>query len=192
MPSCFRYYQMIQSNITSGCQEPITWLGEDQSHLLYQDLPLPKQVQNDCQWQDKPFWILHFLRSCLCTSTDCFPTASDAPVNDLMLLRRIKQYAVIKNNWYLGSEMAPLSLFSCKVSDDEKKLIAEAMICRRDDCSVTGIWCPVATCDQLEKRQLHELVKSSSAALQSLGLNIAALSSTIPQTWGRNCWALRN
>jgi len=41
--------------------------------------------------------------------------------------------------WYLGSEMAPLSLFSSKISDDEKKLIVEAMILSGNGCSVGGI-----------------------------------------------------
>jgi hypothetical protein len=43
---------------------------------------------------------------------------------------------------------------------------------------------PAAEYDQLENRKLHELVKSSStAALQSLGLNVATLSCTDPQAW---------
>ena len=61
------------------------------------------------------------------------PIASDAPVNDLMLLRTIKQYAEINqtisraafkmlqnHTWYLGSELVPLSLFSSKVSDERR------------------------------------------------------------------------
>jgi len=125
------------------------------------------------------------------------PMASDAPVNDLILFRKIKQYADINkvvsqaaikklqnHTWYLGSEMVPLALFSNKVSDEEKKLIVEAMIHSEDDWSVRGIKCSVAKCDQLEKRQLHELVTSSSAAaLRLLGLNIVVLSGTDPQTW---------
>src|SRR6218665_3711753 len=38
--------------------------------------------------------------------------------------------------WYLGSEMAPLSLFSSKVCDKEKKSIVGAMILSEDDCNV--------------------------------------------------------
>jgi hypothetical protein len=125
------------------------------------------------------------------------PVASDAPANDLMLFRKIKRYAEINkivsqaalkklqnHTWYLGSELVPLSLFSSKVSDEEKKLIVEAMICSGDDWSVRGIKCPVDKCDQLEKRQLHELVTSSStAALRSLGLDIAVLTGTEPEIW---------
>lgn len=92
------------------------------------------------------------------------PVASDAPVNDLMLFRRMKEYANINkvvsqaalrklqnHTWYLGSEMAPLSLFSSKVSDEEKKSIVEAMILSGDDWRVRGIKCPVAECSELEK-----------------------------------------
>jgi hypothetical protein len=125
------------------------------------------------------------------------PVASDAPVNDLMLFRRISQYTVVNkvisqaalkklqnHTWYLGSEMIPLSLFSSKVSDEEKKLIVEAMIRSGNNWSVRGIKCPVIKCDQWENKQLHELVTSSStASLRSLGLDVAVLSNTDPQTW---------
>src|SRR6218665_1129077 len=39
--------------------------------------------------------------------------------------------------WYLGSEMAPLSLFSSRVSDDEKKAIVEAMNLSGDGCNLS-------------------------------------------------------
>ena len=125
------------------------------------------------------------------------PIASDALANDLMLFTRIKQYSeinkVISNaamkklqnhTWYLGSEMIPLSLFSDRVCDTEKKLIVEAMIQSGADWSVRGIKCPAAELNKLEKKQLHELVTSSStAALQSLGLDVTILSGTDPKTW---------
>ena len=58
------------------------------------------------------------------------------------------------------------------------------MIASGDDSSVTVIKFPVAEYDKLEKKQLHELVTSSStAALQSLGLDITVLSGSDPQTW---------
>ena len=72
--------------------------------------------------------------------------ASDNSGTDLMLYRRIKEYANItkvvsqvalqklqNHMWNLGSEMAPLSLFSSKVSDDEKKSIVGAMMLSVDD-----------------------------------------------------------
>jgi len=71
-----------------------------------------------------------------------------------MLFRRMKEYAhkvvsqaalkKLQNHvWYLGSEMAPLSQFSSKASDDEKKSIVEALILSGDDWSVRGIICPL-------------------------------------------------
>ncbi|XP_047137760.1 uncharacterized protein LOC124814274 [Hydra vulgaris] len=123
--------------------------------------------------------------------------ASDAPAKDLMLFTRIKQYSennkVISNaaikklqnhTWYLGSEMIPLSLFSDLVCDTEKKLIVEAIIQSGADWSDRGIKCPAAELNKLEKKQLYELVTSSStAALQSLGLDVTILSGTYPKTW---------
>jgi hypothetical protein len=125
------------------------------------------------------------------------PVASDAPVNDSMLFTRIMQYADINvvfskaafkklqnHTWYLGAEMVPLSLFSNKVSNQEKKLIVEAMSHSGHDWSVRGIKRPVVECDQLDRRQLHELVTSSStAALLSLGLDVVILSNIDLHAW---------
>src|SRR6218665_394818 len=66
--------------------------------------------------------------------------------------------------WYHGSEMAPLLPFFSKVSDEEKKSNVEAMILSADNCCVRGIKCPLAECNELEKKQVHELVTSSRAA----------------------------
>ena len=53
---------------------------------------------------------------------------------------KIVLQAALKNHmWYLGSEMAPVSLFSSKACDDEKKSIVEALILSGDDWSVQGI-----------------------------------------------------
>ena len=52
------------------------------------------------------------------------------------------------------------------------------------DWSVRGIKCPAAELNKLKKKQLHELVTSSStAALQSLGLDATILSGIDPKTW---------
>ena len=67
-----------------------------------------------------------------------------------MLFRRMKEYAhkvisqaalkKLQNDMrYLGSEMAPVSLFFIKASDDEKNSIGEALILSGDDWSVRGI-----------------------------------------------------
>jgi len=59
-----------------------------------------------------------------------------------MLLRLFHRQALkkLQNHMrYLGSEMAPVSLFSSKACDDQKKSIVEALILSGDDWSVRGI-----------------------------------------------------
>ena len=76
--------------------------------------------------------------------------ACDVPVNDWMLFKLITEYvemnkvvsqAALKklrnHQWYLGSEMVPLSLFS------SKSLIVEAMVSKGADWSVRGMKCSV-------------------------------------------------
>jgi len=125
------------------------------------------------------------------------PVASDAPLNDLQLLKRIRQYEEInttvsqaamkklKNHlWYLGSEMVALSLFSSKISNEEKRLITETMVHCGGDWTVRGIRYPAAKCGELESKQLHELITSSStAAMSSLGLDVGILAANVPETW---------
>ena len=53
--------------------------------------------------------------------------------------------------------MIPLSLFSDRVCDTEKKLIVEAIIQSGDDWSVRGIKCP-AELNNLEKRYVIILI----------------------------------
>ena len=80
--------------------------------------------------------------------------------------------------------MVPLSLFSSKVSDEDKILIVEAMVSEECDWSVKGMKCPIAESTHLERKHLRALVTSSSAAaLRSLGLDIPILSKRDPQTW---------
>jgi hypothetical protein len=123
--------------------------------------------------------------------------ASDAPINDLLLVSKVQQFSVINNTvseaamkklenhlWYLGPEMIPLSLFSSKISSEEKKLIAESMVHHGADWSVRGIKYPAEQCHELQTKRLHELVTSASAAaINSLGLNAVVLASTDPDKW---------
>ena len=125
------------------------------------------------------------------------PVASDAPYNDLLLFKRIKQYTAInstvaeaamkklKNHlWYIGSEMIPLSIFSDKVSGSEKMMIVERMILSGDDWSIRGFKYSAGECESLESKSLHELITSSStASLRSLGLDVVVLSGKDPETW---------
>jgi len=80
--------------------------------------------------------------------------------------------------------MVPLSLFSTKVSDEEKRLIVSKLIQSGDDWSTRGIKYPSKNCDELLNKRLHELVNSSStAALKTLGLDVRVLADLDPQSW---------
>jgi len=88
--------------------------------------------------------------------------------------------AAVKNHmWYLGSEMAPVSLFSSKACDDEKKSIVEALILGGDDWSVREI----IMSGGLEKKQVHELLTSlARSSWRSFGLDLTILSGHGPLT----------
>ncbi|ESO08433.1 hypothetical protein HELRODRAFT_169276 [Helobdella robusta] len=123
------------------------------------------------------------------------PIPSDAPVNDLQLLSRIEQYSEINKNvasaatkklknhlWYLGTEMVWLSLFSNKVANAE--LIVEAMTAVDSDWSVRGVKYPATELEQVKSKPLHDLVSGTSrAALLSLGMDVAILRETEPDSW---------
>ena len=52
------------------------------------------------------------------------------------------------------------------------------------DWTTRGIKYPVGQCKQLQTKQLHELITSSStAAMNLLGLDITVLAANDPQTW---------
>ncbi|ESN92918.1 hypothetical protein HELRODRAFT_165054 [Helobdella robusta] len=125
------------------------------------------------------------------------PIPSDAPVNDLQFLSRIEQYSEINKNvasaatkklknhlWYLGTEMVWLSLFSNKVANAEKQLIVEAMTAVDSDWSVRGVKYPATELEQVKSKPLHDLVSGTSrAALLSLGMDVAILRKTEPDSW---------
>ncbi|ESN96736.1 hypothetical protein HELRODRAFT_163840 [Helobdella robusta] len=125
------------------------------------------------------------------------PIPSDAQVNDLQLLSRIEQYSEINKNvasaatkklknhlWYLGTEMVWLSLFSNKVANAEKQLIVEAMTAVDSDWSVRGVKYPATELEQVKSKPLHDLVSGTSrAALLSLGMDVAILRETEPDSW---------
>ena len=125
------------------------------------------------------------------------PLASDAPVNDWLLFNRIKQYAAINQAvshaamtklqnhlWYLGAEMVPFVLFSDKISVDDKRLVAQAMANSGAEWTVRGVRYPSEECDQLQTKKWHELITSSStAAMNSLGLDVSTLAANDPHIW---------
>lgn len=111
--------------------------------------------------------------------------ASDAPHNDLLLMKDLKRYAKINDIvstraiekfsdhlWYLGSELVILSLFSDKVPDDIKHRMFDKM-----KMLDSGKWddrCQrLIDSKNLFKKNLDELVgPSSMMALKSLQLDI--------------------
>lgn len=85
-------------------------------------------------------------RVCLFTATIYIkawlsaPISEDAPVNDLVMLQRLEEYAEtdsstahialqkLKNHlWYLSEDLVVMCLFSDKISPDQKKEITQAM-----------------------------------------------------------------
>ena len=69
------------------------------------------------------------------------PFGVDAPFNDLNLIHTLYRYEIInaeisetairafsRHLWFLVPEMIPLSLFSSRVSNTDKKALAEAML----------------------------------------------------------------
>ncbi|ESO02818.1 hypothetical protein HELRODRAFT_174241 [Helobdella robusta] len=91
----------------------------------------------------------------------------------------------LKNHlWYLGTEMVWLSLFSNKVANAEKQLIVEAMTAVDSDWSVRGVKYPATELEQVKSKPLHDLVSGTSrAALLSLGMDVAILRETEPDSW---------
>ncbi|ESN98417.1 hypothetical protein HELRODRAFT_176885 [Helobdella robusta] len=101
------------------------------------------------------------------------------------MLCPIPSDAPLKNHlWYLGTEMVWLSLFSNKVANAEKQLIVEAMTAVDSDWSVRGVKYPATELEQVKSKPLHDLVPGTSrAALLSLGMDVAILRETEPDSW---------
>lgn len=64
------------------------------------------------------------------------PVAADAPVNDLILVEKLKEFAyhdsiiadkgkkaLSRHSWYLNEELVPLALFSQMLSDEDKEIM---------------------------------------------------------------------
>ena len=123
------------------------------------------------------------------------PLACDAPVNDLQLFKHIKQYVEVNkvvsdtalkklehHLWYVGPELVPLALFSNKVSLEQKHRIIERMQQCGQEFSVRGI--RLQNCSDLQKKELYELITSSSLrTLQLLRLDTNFIMTNDPETW---------
>lgn len=113
----------------------------------------------------------------------CIP--SNAPHNDLVLMKELKRYSEINDAiskhaigkfkehlWYLGPELVVLSLFSDKVSDIVKRRMFEKMKALDNSQWTQRTWRLTDSTDIFEK-DLDDLVGSSSmTALKSLKLDI--------------------
>ncbi|XP_037030592.1 uncharacterized protein LOC119070384 [Bradysia coprophila] len=113
----------------------------------------------------------------------CVP--SNAPANDLHLLKSLNQYKQVNAKiancaidklqdhlWYLGSELVVLSLFSDKVEDTVKTRMFENMI-RLDDKRWTNRDYRLTFDKKILKKDLSDLVgPSSMTVLKSLKINV--------------------
>lgn len=123
--------------------------------------------------------------------------ASDAPFNDLQLLKSIKKYEKIdkeiadvailklKNHlWYLGRELILLSLFSDKVSHNEKKKMVDRVKYLGDDWSQRSIKLNFDDIDTLEKTNLSSLVTCCSiSALKNFNIDVKFIFEEDPENW---------
>ncbi|ESO00500.1 hypothetical protein HELRODRAFT_175938 [Helobdella robusta] len=70
------------------------------------------------------------------------------------------------------------------VANAEKQLIVEAMTAVDSDWSVRGVKYPATELEQVKSKPLHDLVSGTSrAALLSLGMDVAILRETEPDSW---------
>ncbi len=114
------------------------------------------------------------------------PLASDAPVNDLIFFKQLKEYAVVskivsavaikkfKNHlWYLGPELVVLSLFSNKISYEEKREILVKMQQKNGGWNVRGIRLQQKDQCDLHQKDLSDLIGCQSTdAIKNLHLNL--------------------
>lgn len=129
-------------------------------------------------------------------STCCVP--SDAPYNDLELLKELHRYAMVDKTisqlaidkfkehlWYLGSELVVLSLFSDKVPNAVKKRMFERMKSMDNGRWTTRNWRLLDSSDITEK-DLDDLVDDSSmTALRSLDIDIQFMFENETEHWSK-------
>ena len=124
--------------------------------ILHEDFHVQKLIQTDCYTDAKlSMMLLYLCEFCIFAAHIYIPACVHVQRLVMiqrmtwMLFRRMREYAhnvvsqaalkkLQKHLWYLGSEMAPLSLFSSKASDDQKKSIVKTLILSGDDWSVRG------------------------------------------------------
>lgn len=123
------------------------------------------------------------------------PLTADAPINDLDFFKALEQYKVVskvvsetaiekfeKHLWYIGPELVVLSLFSDKVTPNEKLLILNNMKQQDRRWSLRGI--RLENTESLNKKQLSDLVGFQSMnALKSLNFDMNFLYNLEPEKW---------
>lgn len=153
------------------------------------------------QFQLSPVEKSNFKEMCLFASLiyvkawiQC-PLASDAAVNDLNFFKQLKKYAVVSETvsetaiakfenhfWYLGPELVVLSLFSNKISANEKFKILQKMKKVEKDWNLRGIRLQDVT--DLHKKKLPDLIGYQSMnAIKSLQLNLDFIFNLHPAKW---------
>ena len=128
------------------------------------------------------------------------PKTSDAPFNDLHLLRQIKQYYSVNPTisqaaskkfqahlWYIGPEMLPLALFSDKLQvEDKRQLIAAIRRFPEESAEITerGIKLDPTHAEGIENKALHDLVTAASLrALCSIRIDVNFMLNSDPKSW---------
>lgn len=125
------------------------------------------------------------------------PLASDAPVNDLIFFKQLKEYAVVskivsavaikkfKNHlWYLGPELVVLSLFSNKISYEEKREILVKMQQKNGGWNVRGIRLQQKDQCDLHQKDLSDLIGCQSTdAIKNLHLNLDFMYNLDTEKW---------
>lgn len=126
------------------------------------------------------------------------PLSSDAPVNDLIFFKQLKEYVVVskivsavalqkfeKHLWYLGPELIVLCLFSNEVSSEEKHEILIKMREKEVDWRVRGIRLKDSV--NLQQKKLSDLISIQSMnAINNLQLNLDFMYNLDVEKWAES------
>lgn len=123
------------------------------------------------------------------------PLASDAPSNDLTFFKQLNEYAAVSkvvssaaiqkfenHLWYLGPELVTLSLYSNKISSEEKREIYNCMLKRDKECENRGL--RLKESSKLHTKKVSDLIQCQSMnAINRLQLNISFMHDLAPEKW---------
>jgi hypothetical protein len=125
------------------------------------------------------------------------PKTSDAPINDLSLYNQLLEYRNInldianaaieklRNHlWYLRPELAPLALFSNKLSSKEKFKIQQSINKTKHGLFERRL--KLEPTSKIKNMKIFHLIDPSSfQTLTLLGLDVKLLTEQHPSTWNR-------